>query len=141
MKLFKTVKKIVSKEGVLHFKRFAVVECKWFNIYIHTILKADEDPHLHDHPWDYVSLVLKGSFLEGSVDKNKDSVMTALVRGSISMQKAERFHKIVMLSLASKMVKTLFFTGPRRREWGYDVDGTWIHNEIYRQNKRKGLYK
>lgn len=139
MKLFKTVKVIKSKEGVLHFKRFAIIECKWFNIYIHSIYKADEDEHLHDHPWNYISIVLYGKFMEAiknSTSAKQKYEMNWLSPKDISAQKAERTHKIYML-LSEKIV-TLFFTGPRFREWGYDVDGKWIDNVTYRKMKNEG---
>lgn len=139
MKLFKTVKIIKSKEGVLHFKRFAIIECKLFNIYIHWIYKADEDEHLHDHPWNYTSIVLSGKFWEAvkNTKENENKYeMNNLSSGSISSQKAERTHKVYML--LSKKIITLFFTGPRFREWGYDVDGKWIDNVTYRKMKNEG---
>jgi hypothetical protein len=32
-------------------------------------------------------------------------------------------------------VTTLFITGPRRRVWGYDVNGVWFDNKNYRKVK------
>lgn len=34
------------------------------NIYLHHILKSDDDRALHDHPWDNVSIILKGGYIE-----------------------------------------------------------------------------
>jgi hypothetical protein len=42
MKLFKWVKEIVSKDGKLHFKRFAILETDRFSIYIHRIYEGDK---------------------------------------------------------------------------------------------------
>jgi len=33
-------------------------------IYLHHILRSDKDRHLHDHPWDYSSIILKGGYFE-----------------------------------------------------------------------------
>lgn len=131
MKLFTTVKEIKSKEGELHFKRFAIIECNWFSIYIHTIYKEDEDEHYHDHPWNYASIILYGGFME--LTKGSWRILTI---GSISIQSAERVHKIAYLY--SDKVTSLFFTGPRKREWGYKVKGEWIDNVTYRKLKNEG---
>jgi hypothetical protein len=64
--MFKLIKEIKSKQGVLHFKRWELFTSKRFNfsIYLHGIYKADEDPHLHNHPWNIATLILWGSYIE-----------------------------------------------------------------------------
>lgn len=127
----KLIKEIKSKDGVVHFRRWQLLKTPWFDIFIHGIYKADEDEHLHDHPWDYFSIVLWGSYIERvRGGNNVQSFMTT------SHRKAEHTHKI--LSLKSEKVFTLFFAGKRRRDWGYWVRGTWIDNVTYRKLKNSG---
>lgn len=146
------IKEIKSKEGEVHFRRWRILSTPWFSIYIHGIYKADEDLHLHDHPWDYVSIVLKGFFTEKTLNYNfiKDEKGISAWRNAsrnedvigptrIIKRKAEQFHTIE--SLHGKSVYTLFFTGKRRREWGYDVDGKWIDHKTYRQLKNENKLK
>jgi hypothetical protein len=118
--MFKLIKEIKSKEGVVHFRRWQILKTPWFSIYFHGIYKADEDEHLHNHPWNYVSICLWGSFFEASINLIK------LIRPfSVSKQKSSRFHKI--LKLKSKVVYTLFFVSDRiDGEWGYLVNGKII---------------
>ena len=63
MKFFTKVKTITSVKGELHFERWAIFESSLCSLYLHRIHKADKD-HLHSHPWNFVSLILKGSYLE-----------------------------------------------------------------------------
>ena len=35
-----------------------------FNVFIHKILKSDDDKDLHDHPWDFFHLILSGGYWE-----------------------------------------------------------------------------
>lgn len=35
-----------------------------FNVYLHEILHNDDDRALHDHPWDNVSFVIDGGYIE-----------------------------------------------------------------------------
>ena len=130
MELFKTVKTIKSKDGVLHFKRFAIFEGLLFSIYIHYIYKEDKDPLLHDHPWNYFNLILKGSYTEEFYGGEQ-----IVSPGFYSYQNANRFHKIKHVN--TDKVITLFITGKRFREWGYSYDNKWVHNQEYRKNKEK----
>ena len=125
----------MSRQGVLHFRRWRIISTPWFSIYIHRIYMPDDDKYLHDHPWDYWSMVLTGSYNEETTLQNKtyDPKQNLLIPGSCNSRMAEQFHKIK--SLNTKSVTTLFITGKRRREWGYKVGKYWIHNEYYRQNK------
>jgi hypothetical protein len=63
MKIFSKVKTIKSKSGEVHFERWAVIETKWFAWYLHKIQQADQD-HMHSHPWNFLSIILKGQYLE-----------------------------------------------------------------------------
>lgn len=76
MKLFRKVKTITSKSGAVHFERWAIIETKWFAWYLHKIQKEDQD-HMHSHPWNFFSIILKGSYLE-EVQKNPNSRETIL---------------------------------------------------------------
>ena len=146
--MFNLIKEIKSKEGVLHFQRWNILSTPWFSIYFHKIYKADEDKHLHDHPWNYTSICLKGEFTEerefqtnlknlGILEEHIPYSVVETFR--VVRRKAESFHKIK--KLLTPEVWTLFFVGKRRREWGYDVDGKWIDNVTYRKMKNEGLLK
>ncbi len=39
-------------------------QTRWFTIRIHHIKRADADVELHDHPWSFISLILKGWYEE-----------------------------------------------------------------------------
>lgn len=129
--MFKLIKEIKSKEGILHFKRWELLKTPWFSIYFHGIYKADEDEHLHNHPWNYTSICVWGSFFE--LSENSVSLITPF---NISRQKSSRFHKI--WKLKSKSVYTLFFVSNRiEGDWGYLVDGKFVDHKTYRKLKNE----
>jgi hypothetical protein len=146
MSLF-LIKEIRSKEGELHFRRWRLLSTPWFSIYIHGIYKEDEDLHLHDHPWNYLSIILRGYFSEKTLDydvitdakskewKSRRIEEKVVGPSSFIKRKAETFHKIQKLH--SKSVYTLFFVGKKFREWGYDVNGQWIDHVTYRKMKNE----
>lgn len=143
-KLF-LIKEIKSQLGELHFQRYRIIETKWFNIYVHYIAKSDEDKHMHDHPWDFISIILWGGYAEilkkvwwkttNEIEKIEYNVKTYKPI-SIIHRPANDFHQITLL----KPTFTLVFTGPRKRTWGYltvsDWTGyKWIDNVTYRNMK------
>ena len=69
MKLFQWVKEIRSKNGVLHFKRYAILETSYFSVYWHKIYEHDRDIHMHSHPWAFFGIIVKGSYVEQYVKK------------------------------------------------------------------------
>lgn len=128
----KLIKEIKSKTGILHFRRWQILWTPWFSIWIHGIYSADKDEHLHNHPWDYFSLVLKGSFLEETESGTK--IMRPL---SYVKRDGSEFHKIKILF--TPKVYTLFITSPPKRDWGYKVKGKIIQHDIYRNLKNDFL--
>jgi hypothetical protein len=88
---------------------------KGFNIFLHKILLSDSDEHLHNHPWDAFTLIMKGAYIE---HKEKNSSLFK----SFSFRKirCNDFHKIELVN--NKPVWTLFIHGPRKQNWGFLVD-------------------
>ena len=133
----KLVKEIKSKLGELHFKRWKLFSLKKYNVYLHAIYKADEDLYLHNHPWDYTSIILYGTFVEKVRSNNLGEIVkyryNHLHFGSVVKRKSNIFHKIVRLE--SEVVYSLFITTKNHDTWGYDVDNKFVDSETFRKNK------
>lgn len=112
-----------------------------FNITLHKIVRSD-DPILHDHPWPYMTIVLKGGYYEHSPLYNDQGVKIAEVSrwcgpGTIIKRKANEFHWLELEG--NQPATTLFIMGPQQREWGFLVEAKkgvhrWIKNEHYLEN-------
>ena len=105
---------------------------------IHQILRSDEDRHLHDHPWWYISVVLRGGYWEitlprGDAEPNRMRLLHGVWRGpgSIAFRRASHFHKIKLPGRddtgssigigVDVSCWTLFITGPKSQDWGFLV--------------------
>ena len=104
-----------------------------FNIFVHKFLKSDPD-HLHDHPWPYFTLILKGGYYEWVPYYDKDNKkMTEICKwrgpGHFRICKATSYHRIDLNPAVTAW--TLFIPGPQKREWGFLVRNKWIHNNDY----------
>jgi hypothetical protein len=104
-----------------YMRRWWVVPRSEFcNVYLHEILRSDDDRALHDHPWDNTSMLLSGSYIEhtpeGSFLREAGSVVT---------RKATDPHRLEIP--AGGRAISLFLTGPKLREWGFHCPHGWVH--------------
>ncbi len=104
-----------------------------FNIFIHKFLKSDPDD-VHDHPWPYATLILKGGYYEWTPCFDSQGVKTSETRhwrgpGHVRICSANSYHRVELKPYVDCW--TLFMPGPHKREWGFLVNNRWIHNETY----------
>jgi hypothetical protein len=95
-----------------------------FNVTLHKIVRSD-DPIMHDHPWGYMTVVLKGGYWEHTPVFNDDGkILTEFQTwrgpGSIIKRKAGEYHWLE-LDESVGPATTLFFMGRQKREWGFLV--------------------
>jgi hypothetical protein len=104
-----------------------------FNVFIHKFLKSDPDD-VHDHPWPYATLILKGGYYEWVAKFNSLGEKISEERmwrgpGHFRVCRATSYHRIELDPNVTAW--TLFMPGPQRREWGFLVNNKWIHNDQY----------
>lgn len=90
---------------------------RFCNVYLHCILRDDDDRALHDHPWRNCSILLRGSYRE--ITPAGRFVRSA---GSVVFRRAEAAHR---LEVVEGPVWSLFITGPKVREWGFHCPRGW----------------
>lgn len=99
-----------------------------FNIFLHKFLKSDPDD-LHDHPWGYATLILKGGYWEHTPDGK-----FWRGPGHFRMCKSNNIHRIELDP--DVQAWTLFMPGPQRKDWGFIKDGKWIQHEKYLSSRK-----
>jgi len=110
-----------------------------FNIFIHKFLKSDPD-EVHDHPWPYATLILKGGYYEWVPDFDSNGVMFGQRRywrgpGHFRICSPTSYHRIELKPGVTAW--TMFMPGPHKREWGFLVNNKWIHNDEYIESRRQ----
>lgn len=110
-----------------------------FNIFLHKFLKSDPDD-LHDHPWPYATLILKGGYWEwvpqfNSLNQKVGEIAVWRKPGHFRICKATSFHRIELDPDVECW--TLFMPGPKQREWGFLSKGKWIQWEQYLTSRAK----
>lgn len=97
----------------------------WLNVYLHKFLHDDEDRAIHDHPWTFVSLILRGKYFE--VTENN---FTSRQFPSIVVRQADYAHRVVLDRDELDKPKpcwTLVITGRVVRDWGFHCPQGWRH--------------
>ena len=109
-----------------------------FNIFLHKFLKSDPDD-VHDHPWPYASLILKGGYYEWvpifSDGKKIGEMCHWRGPGHFRVCNANSYHRVELDPEITAW--TLFMPGPQRREWGFWFKDNWVHNETYLKERAK----
>ena len=104
-----------------------------FNIFVHKFCKGDPGD-LHDHPWPYFTLILRGGYYEWIPGKDGE-IRKWRGPGHFRFCGASSYHRIELVDGITPW--TLFMPGPQQREWGFLVNNTWVHNDKYLAEKAK----
>jgi hypothetical protein len=88
------------------------------SIRLHKIMRPDQDRHLHDHPWNARTFILRGWYWEERAGEFWDIERNA---GDTAALRFGEFHAITRVP--EDGVWTLFITWRYRGTWGFLVNG------------------
>lgn len=98
------------------------------SIRIHHILRADDDAHLHDHPWNARTILLRGWYTEEFEHRYPTGASGRALRinsvGNTNRLLFGQYHRIGMVP--DEGVWTLFITWKKQGTWGFLVDGVKV---------------
>lgn len=104
---------------------------KWLpSIRFHHILREDHDRHMHDHPWNARTIILRGWYLE----EKEDGFSYIRKSGYTGRINFGEFHNIKKVSEGG--VLTMFITYKYCGTWGFKVDGKKIHYYEYLEKNK-----
>jgi hypothetical protein len=109
-----------------------------FNVFLHKFLKSDPDD-VHDHPWSYATLILKGGYWEwipqfNSAGEKIGEVAAWRGPGHFRISPARSYHRIELDPAVTAW--TLFMPGPKQRDWGFLVRNQWVQWEEYLKQRK-----
>ena len=109
-----------------------------FNVFLHKFLKSDPDD-VHDHPWPYATLILKGGYWEWRPQFDSEGRKTGEIAkwcgpGSFRWAGANTFHRIELDPEVTCW--TLFVPGAKQRDWGFLVKNKWVQWEEYLKQRK-----
>jgi hypothetical protein len=104
-------------DGNPYMRRY-VINMWLFSIRLHVWYAGDDTRYMHDHAFDFITLVLKGSYTD--VTKDGNELLTA---GSIRYRTAEHSHYV---STPKAPTVTLLLCFRPRRNWGFMVNNKFM---------------
>lgn len=132
--LQKIINKVLRKEeisrtdGVIYLHRWTLFRTSTtgifgkfglgdIRIYIHKFT-GDDCASLHDHPNNFISVGLKGQYLEEEwIPKEKDSIKKIYKAPFFRRLKASHTHRVSLIN--GRPAWTLVIMSPKIREWGF----------------------
>lgn len=137
---------------------------KWLNLYLHRVLRSDDDRALHDHPWINMSYIVDGGYNEVTFDgplydptHGELPAQTRTYRGAgeFKFRKPTALHRLELIEdvhpvyaghgnvieeLVPREALTLFLTGPRVRTWGFRCPKGWVKWTDFTQKTPEGTF-
>jgi len=89
----------------------------------HQIISSDPGRVMHDHPWDFTSRLLSGTYIEHTPQGTRTWTAPCVIT-----RRAEMPHR---LELPDGEVWTYVVLGRPRRRWGFWTAGGWVHWRDY----------
>jgi hypothetical protein len=127
------------QEG-LYLRKLYLWRTPWHQAALHWIYMGDPGRDLHDHPRDFVSIVLRGGYAEERPERTSDGrirwrdrltpICRTSLRGPLSVvyRRAQDPHRIAVVLPGTL---TLVLWGRKRRHWGFHTFAGWVRWEQY----------
>ncbi len=125
---------ITRPDGTIYLTRNGV-RTPFGGVYVHKMTGPDDRSVPHDHPWPFISLIIKGGYDERRINKMDTHAPLRLRRHRrwhINIMRRDDAHYICRLLENPTWTVVLF--GKRRRTWGFwekgETEGQWTWTEF-----------
>jgi hypothetical protein len=104
------------------FYRWTLLKTPWFRVYLHKLDAPRWHPQCHDHPWDFIAILLSGGYWEQITGKNKNRGQHVGGKvywrkpGTILYRPANFAHNVVTQIGVPNW--SIVFVTNKKREWG-----------------------
>ncbi len=115
---------IGSSDDPYMLRWFWIPRNRIFNVYVHRVLRDDDDRPLHDHPWASLSLMVEAGLLEEYQAGSQERHLRVIEPMQWVYRDAKFAHRLMVRDAPAL---TVFITGPRVRQWGFLCHQGWRH--------------
>lgn len=131
-------------DGRVYLDRWGIGSDRLGAIMLHRMQAPDPGVDLHDHPWFFVSIVLRGGYFELRASTREAADMA---REAAAGLRSRNGHRVARYPFTVKTMRldechtitdliagdcwTLVIRGPRRRRWGFYLADGWMAEADY----------
>lgn len=92
-----------------------ILDLHYFSIRMHHFMHSDDPRHLHDHPWWYLTIVIRGGYTD-----HGENEKIHLRAPAVAFRKSSHAHYV---DPDEGGAWTILLTGKHKRIWGFWVKG------------------
>lgn len=100
-----------------YLTRWRLIQTPFVSLYIHRLDSPDPRPTLHDHPWSFLSIIIRGGYTERRLNPRTMHVHEARRVRRFNQVRPHDAHAIIRLHRVPTW--SVLLVGRRVREWGY----------------------
>lgn len=127
---------IVGHKKCPAWKRWVIpIPLIGWSIRVHKFTPNHRDADPHSHPWWFLTIVLKGSYIDEHSTSFLGEVLEVndvLRRGSIRFRRANHVHRV---NIGASGCTTVIITGKHRGNWGFYTPEGYMSAAKYRVSK------
>lgn len=122
-------------DGTPYLTRRELISTPWFGVFIHWIHREDLDRDMHNHPWPFLAIALKGGYMQQYQHADQSTHHLGSVstrtgwRGRLNWMPRSSRHRIAIVQPAGAV--TLVFRGPKTQHWGFFTPTGFVPWENY----------
>lgn len=109
---------------------------KWFAVYLHKFVGDDWSTDLHDHPKRFISIGLRGRYVEITECKRRPGILQYHDWRAPWFRSLAATHKHRLRMVPGETCWTICIVLRPVREWGFWADGAFIPWRTYIRSKR-----
>jgi len=114
-----------NNEGTPYLHRWYLIpHNRFLNIYLHHFIGSDQRV-MHDHPWISLAYHLSGLFRETFKYHEDDPPRNRMIFEGNWTYRSSKFLHYLSTDNSTFECWTLFMTGPKLRDWGFDTKDGW----------------
>jgi len=120
----------------VYLRRLRIIQTPWFGLLLHFIYTPDLDQDPHDHPFNFISVILRGGYTERVFKHVREHdfsyVRRRHLRFGVNVMPVRYAHQIDDMA---PHTTTLVFAGRRQRDWGFWRADGWTFWKTYNKEK------
>lgn len=118
--------------------RWTLLSTPWFKVYLHRFVADDWSLDLHDHPKRFLTVGLRGRYMEVS---KQDGITRRTFWAAPWIRSFPATHTHRILLYPGEECWTLCAVFKTVRKWGFWANGKWIHWREYVDSERADKMK